>query len=170
MTTVYNFIGGPGTGKSTKAAEFYAYLKEHGVNAELVPEAIKSLAWEGVERTPLRKLRCMLDQIDWEVRLYDKGLTAIVVDSPVVLFPLYEAYYTSMDVTKKVYFDVYLPLVSQFGVTSVYFQVQREWEYSDAGRWEDEKTSDAVHSFITENLPQYGVSPTTYRFPKFDPK
>lgn len=43
---VVNMLAGPGTGKSTAAAGVFSLLKMHGVNAELITEFAKDLAWE----------------------------------------------------------------------------------------------------------------------------
>lgn len=43
---VINMFAGPGTGKSTVAAAVFSLLKMHGVNAELITEFAKDLAWE----------------------------------------------------------------------------------------------------------------------------
>lgn len=43
---VVNMLAGPGTGKSTTAAGVFSLLKMHGVNAELITEFAKDLAWE----------------------------------------------------------------------------------------------------------------------------
>lgn len=43
---VINMLAGPGSGKSTTAAAVFSLLKMHGVNAELITEFAKDLAWE----------------------------------------------------------------------------------------------------------------------------
>lgn len=42
---VVNFIGAPGSGKSTAAAELYALLSKRGANVELVTEYMKEVVW-----------------------------------------------------------------------------------------------------------------------------
>ena len=44
--TIINLFGGPGTGKSTVAAEVFSKLKRNGINAEYVNEYMKDKAWE----------------------------------------------------------------------------------------------------------------------------
>lgn len=46
-TLVVNLYAGPGTGKSTTAAQLFALLKQDQVNCELVTEFAKDLTWEG---------------------------------------------------------------------------------------------------------------------------
>lgn len=44
---VINFLGGPGVGKSGRAARLYSDLKALGVNCEIIPEFAKELTWAG---------------------------------------------------------------------------------------------------------------------------
>lgn len=46
-TRVITLWGGPGSGKSTMAAEIYARLKRQLCNVEMVREYVKGWAWEG---------------------------------------------------------------------------------------------------------------------------
>jgi len=45
MTTVVNFIAGPGVGKSVMTSLIFAKLKIMGINAEIIPEYAKQLVW-----------------------------------------------------------------------------------------------------------------------------
>ncbi len=45
-TLVVNLLGGPGSGKSTTAADVFARLKWQDINCELVTEFAKDLVWE----------------------------------------------------------------------------------------------------------------------------
>jgi hypothetical protein len=45
MTTVVNFIAGPGVGKSVMTSLAFAKLKMMGLNAEIIPEYAKQLVW-----------------------------------------------------------------------------------------------------------------------------
>jgi len=45
MTTVINFIAGPGVGKSVMTSLAFAKLKIMGYNAEIIPEYAKQLVW-----------------------------------------------------------------------------------------------------------------------------
>lgn len=47
MTTVVNFIAGPGVGKSVMTSLVFAKLKMMGINAEIIPEYAKQLIWTG---------------------------------------------------------------------------------------------------------------------------
>lgn len=45
MTTVINFIAGPGVGKSVMTSLVFARLKMMGYNTEIIPEYAKQLVW-----------------------------------------------------------------------------------------------------------------------------
>lgn len=45
MTTVINFIAGPGVGKSVMTSLVFAKLKMMGYNTEIIPEYAKQLVW-----------------------------------------------------------------------------------------------------------------------------
>lgn len=95
MTTVINFIGGPGAGKSTLAAELFGYMKKNKFDVEYVDEYAKHLTWEenkiGLEDQILifgqqhHKLYMMLDKVDY-----------IITDSPLLL----SIFYTPKALTK----------------------------------------------------------------------
>lgn len=88
-TLVVNLYGGPGTGKSTTAAETFAKLKHNGVNAELSTEYAKDLVWEGRDYLLSDQIYIFAKQNRKLVRLYGK-VDVVVTDSP-----LYLSYYYS---------------------------------------------------------------------------
>ena len=47
MTQIISLHSGPGTGKSTSAAQLFAELKQRHCSVELVREYVKKWAWEG---------------------------------------------------------------------------------------------------------------------------
>lgn len=79
-----NLYGGPGTGKSTTAAQIFAELKKRQFNAELVTEFAKDLTWHERQKTLTdqfyiagkqhHKIFMLQDQVDY-----------IVTDSPILL-------------------------------------------------------------------------------------
>lgn len=51
QTTYINFIGGPGIGKSTSAAELFVKMKQAKLDVELVTEVAKDFVWENRKDT-----------------------------------------------------------------------------------------------------------------------
>ena len=88
-TIVINLYGGPGTGKSTTAAEAFAKLKHMGINAELSTEYAKDVVWEGRDYLLSDQIYLFAKQNRKLARLYGK-VDIIVTDSP-----LYLSYYYS---------------------------------------------------------------------------
>lgn len=100
-TTILNFLGGPGCGKSTAAAHAYAHLKTLGVSCELVREFVKEQAWEGKELGPYAQLHVTGEQIRRETLLFGKT-NIVVTDSPVLVGVEYARRYSPRHVAKGV--------------------------------------------------------------------
>jgi hypothetical protein len=84
-----NLFGGPGAGKSTTASKVFAMLKDHNVKAELVSEFAKDLTWEK-RHNALNCQPYVFGEQLWRMeRLADRGVQAIVTDSPMLLSYLY---------------------------------------------------------------------------------
>ena len=85
---VINLFGGPGSGKSTTAADLFALMKWNNYNVELVNEYAKELTWEKrnlilddqlyVTAKQNSKLWRIKDQVDWAI-----------TDSPLILGQAY---------------------------------------------------------------------------------
>lgn len=74
---VINLFGGPGTGKSTTAADLFALMKWNNINVELVDEFAKEISWEKrytilddqyyITAKQNRKLWRLQEQVDWAI-------------------------------------------------------------------------------------------------------
>ena len=85
---VVNYFGGPGTGKSTTAAQLFADLKLIGVNAELVTEFAKDLTWDGSHKT-LSYQPLVFAQQAWRLERLRGAVDVVVTDSPLLLSAVY---------------------------------------------------------------------------------
>lgn len=88
MTKVINLFGGPGTGKSTTAAELFALLKHNQQEVELVREFAKDVVWEGRTHLLENQLFLLAEQAKRQADLRDK-VDIIVTDSPLLLTWVY---------------------------------------------------------------------------------
>ena len=100
-TLVVNLHSGPGCGKSTTAAQIFAALKLHGVNAELVTEYAKGWAWQDRKIKPLDQFYLFGKQLHREYQLYDK-VDVIVSDSPTAIAAYYAHRYCSTTVAHAI--------------------------------------------------------------------
>lgn|SRR6185369_3993222 len=90
MTKVVNFVGGPGAGKSTRAAELFGWMKNRRFNVEYVSEFAKDLTWKKsnsledqlyILGEQHHRLYTLVGQVDW-----------IITDSPLILQLHYAQY------------------------------------------------------------------------------
>ncbi len=85
---VVNFFGGPGTGKSTMAANVFAELKWGGINCELVTEFAKDLVWEGRLTTLKNQMYVFAKQLHRLHRI-EKQVRVALTDSPLPISLVY---------------------------------------------------------------------------------
>jgi len=85
---VVNGFAGPGTGKSTIAAETFAKLKWQGVLCELVTEYAKDKVWEGHMNILENQFYVFAKQLQRLLRLQGK-VDVILTDSPIIMSIVY---------------------------------------------------------------------------------
>jgi tRNA uridine 5-carbamoylmethylation protein Kti12 len=146
---VVNFYGGPGSGKSTKAAELFAILKKRGVVCELVTEFAKDLTWEQSNATLDNQLYILGRQYNRMFRLNGK-VDVIITDSPLLL----SLHYCRGTRFQTLWFDqMTRDLIGDF--ENVHVLVKRDVEYSRIGRNQSDDEALAISDSIAEMLDQY---------------
>lgn len=83
-TKVINFIGGPGVGKSTTAANLFAFMKQRDINCELVAEYAKGVTWREAPSILKDQLYVFAKQHNAQFRLRGK-VEYMITDSPLIL-------------------------------------------------------------------------------------
>lgn len=166
-TTCIWLYGGPGTGKSTTAADLFARFKQRGVNAELVQECAKEWAWQGRKIEPIDQFHLLREQIERERRLYGK-VRVLVTDSPFTLGCVYARRYSAPVLADAVDALASAALVNaQNGVEHIQVMLRRTKPYQPAGRFETEEQAreidgemhalaakfGPVHTWSTEDVP-----------------
>lgn len=84
MTMVINLFAGPGSGKSTTAADLFALMKWQNMNVELVDEYAKQLSWEKRSTALEDQLYVVAAQNRKLVRLIGQ-VNYIITDSPLIM-------------------------------------------------------------------------------------
>lgn len=150
MSIVINLLGGSGLGKSTTAALVFGELKLLDQKAELVQEYAKEWAWAGRRITPEDQDHLGNEQWTRESRLYGK-VDFIVTDSPLILGPVYEKFYSGNDpIAAKVFERI--ETSKKNGITYMNFLLSRNKKFNPEGRFETEEQAKQVDSFLKEYL------------------
>lgn len=133
---VINLYGGPGTGKSSTAADLFAKMKWEGHNVEIINEYAKKVTWEGhhnILRDQIylfakqnRKLERLRDQVDW-----------VITDSPLPLCGIYAG---------PDYFPSFQPLIWEVfnSYRNINIMLERKKAYNPKGRNQTEKEARTI--------------------------
>jgi len=155
MTTVIGLYGGPGTGKSTRAASLYAQLKEANVSCELVREYVKDWAWEGKKIGKYDQMYFLVQQFKRETILYNK-VDYVITDSPFLLAGFYAKYYLKQDFIAEAAFGM-RRLAQEEGIIFKDFFLTRHKDYNPNGRYETEEEAKDIDKAILSFLKDYNV-------------
>lgn len=90
-----NFLGGPGSGKSTSTARVFAELKERQYSVEHVSEYVKSWAYSGRPIKEFDQIYIFGKQQQYEHRWLSNGVKNVITDSPTFLSVFYSKKYIS---------------------------------------------------------------------------
>lgn len=158
-TYVINLLGGSGLGKSTTAALLFGALKQQGELVELVSEFVKEWAWEGRAVGPLGQSVLYGNQLERELRLYNK-VDFIVTDSPLLLCPVYQQHYTSREDIKQLVFEDLQIAKKHYDVVHLNFLLKRKKPFDPRGRYEDESTAKVIDGKIEDFLINHNLDYT----------
>lgn len=148
-TRIINLWGGPGTGKSSCAADLFAEMKWGNYNVELIDEYAKIKVWEKhlniledqmyVSAKQNRKLERLQGQVDW-----------VITDSPLFMCVPYilEDYCSHFKPLIREMFDRY---------DNVNYFLIREKPYNPIGRNQDELEAKQLDVKIKDLLINEGI-------------
>lgn len=153
-TTYINFIGGPGTGKSTKAAEEFFKMKVMGYDVELVTEVAKDFVWEERHKTLSIQPYVTFKQYK-NLKRIDGKVDFVITDSPLLLGIVYKRLY-NLDISYN--FDLLIKELSdKMGYAHEYRFIKRKHSYNKIGRNEDEEMAKKVDELILEVLDEFEI-------------
>ena len=156
-TIVINIAGGPGTGKTTVAAEIFSVLKEKGYDVENVSEFAKELVWEGRSEAFNDRLYMHGEQNHRLMQMNGK-LDYIITDSPLFLTSVYNNYYLK-DKFPKSYNDMIdLATIETFKLyNNVVYLLDRQTDYNVVGRRENMDEARDIDEAIRKYLKDYNI-------------
>jgi thymidylate kinase len=97
-----SIFGGESSGKSTAAAYLFSQLKIKGYSVELVPEWVKTWAYEKRVIDKLDQCYVFAKQFRYEHRFLSNGVPLIITDSPVLLSAIYSHYFGYDSISKNI--------------------------------------------------------------------
>lgn len=155
MTHVINLFGGSGLGKTTTSFGLAYHMKLRGLHMELVREYVKTWAWQGRKVGPYDQAYIFGKQSQYESVLYGK-VDYIVTDSPLLLSPIYETFYSGGSVVLPSVRD-FLAKASANGVTHHNFLLTRHKPFDARGRYETADQAKQVDLAVKQSLTDWGL-------------
>lgn len=158
-TLVVNFIGGPGSGKSSMAANIFSTLKWNMIDAELCTEFAKDLVWENRHDTFKDELYILAKQNHRLFRCNGK-IDVIVTDRPLIMSVVFNEYYGKQDLIgwNSAYKNIVIETFNQYNNLNII--LNRVKPFNPNGRNEDEiQARELDNKFIKfmdeNNIPYY---------------
>lgn len=144
---ICNLFGGPGSGKSTTAAQTFGHLKLAGYNAELVTEFAKDLTWD--ESTKMLGYQpYVFAQQAWRLERLRGKVDVVVTDSPLLM----SLVYTPPALPNS--YREYVLWESRRDPT-INFLLRRVKPYNPVGRNQDEEGARKLDTKIEHLLAQF---------------
>lgn len=148
-----NLFGGPGCGKSTIAAYFFAKLKIDNINIELVTEVAKSYAYKKIPIVNETQLQVFSQQMSREILPLENGEDHIITDSPLWLQYYYATEYAPE--YKEVIYNLCKVMDEKYRSINIF--VHNDYKnFSNVGRFEDRATAKSkqndIYKIISEKL------------------
>lgn len=153
-TVLINFLGAPGSGKSTLGTQLYAELKVRGYEVEFVSEFVKTWTYTGRKVNKFGQYYIFGMETENQSRLFNK-VDYIIADSPVLLTSFYQQFYWGSD-TLVVPAKEFYQFAEEEGVEVQNIFIDRKFKYNPKGRFQTEDESDKVRTELLAFMDRNG--------------
>lgn len=153
-TRLINFLGSPGSGKTTLGSQLFAELKILGYDVEFVTEFVKTWTYTDRKVNKYGQYYIFGKETENQQRLFNK-VDFIIADSPVLLTAFYQEYYWGSNSLIAPCHEFYNN-AKEDGIETYNIYVDRKYKYNSKGRFQTEEESNEVHKALLEWLPKNG--------------
>lgn len=160
MSTIINFFGGPGIGKSTQASELFTLMKKSHMDVELTFEFPKMIAWEENYSAVKDQFYITANQHRNISRLYGK-VEYIIVDSPIILGLVYNGIYGNKNDYPTSFYDnsfdyFILRLFKKYNNLNILLK-RDEKTFNETGRLQNLEQSKQIDDLIKDQLDDHKI-------------
>ena len=156
---VINLWGGPGTGKSTTAAELFVKLKKQNVNVELVTEYAKDLTYEQRYNVLEEDQLYILTKQFRRLYRLRKSVDIVITDSPLLLGCVYFTYNDNQPLDYDLFEELSFHLNDNFINYHIVLNGLDNLVYSEIGRnqtlEEAKALDDSIFDFLIDTRIQF---------------
>lgn len=145
-TKIISIYGAPNAGKSTLAAEIFAFLKKQNKSVELVTEVAKDYVYTGLYPDKYEQIKIASKQLYNEALKYGK-VEYIVTDCPIYLPYFYLQYNHGIYITGS-FCQYYTLLTALDNIEHINFYLESNYEYQQQGRFETKEQSDNLNKAL----------------------
>lgn len=158
MTLVINMISGPGSGKSTIAAELFVYMKKKGYKVEYLQEYAKKLVWTKQFQLLDNQHIVSLKYFNEIKAMYEcDDVDFIILDSS-LLNGLYYNHYNPNNLSNIEKTDaMILKYYNTFNNYNVFVKRGDDYDYENAGRIQNESESIVIDKYLEDTITELGI-------------
>jgi len=145
LKRVINFLGGPGTGKSTAALGVTNWLKVHGYNVEYVSEYAKELTYEDRMNILQQDQLYIFAKQHRKIYRLRESVEYVITDAPLILSAVYQEFQMNSIYSTNALTSIVLSTYGKYPNINFYLQRPKNIPYAEGqGRTQTEEQSKAI--------------------------